>query len=94
MTAPGSVRKFFEKVFQQVYNFEVDVMARDVNAATHKYFRKQEYNDLGRPICKQMIGTKRRNAKLRCGGRISCDNEIIFTDPHKGIHDDGNNVCL
>ena len=46
MTAPGSVRKFFKKVVQQVHRFKVDVIAGDANAAAHKYFRKQEYQDL------------------------------------------------
>ena len=95
MTAPGSVRKFFKKVLQQEYNFKVDVIAGDANAAAYKYFRKQEYHDLGRPIGKRMIGTiKKKCTRLRYGSHISRGNEIIFIDPHKGIRDDENNVCL
>ena len=46
MNAPGSVRKFFEKVLQQVYNFKVDVNAGDANAAACEYLRKHGYRDL------------------------------------------------
>ena len=46
MNAPGSVRKLFKKVLEQVNNFLVDVIAGDANAATYKYFKKQEYQDL------------------------------------------------
>ena len=46
MTAPGSVRKFFKKVLQQVYNFKVDVIAGDANAAAYKFYERQEYPDL------------------------------------------------
>ena len=46
MNAPGSVRKFFKKVFQHVYNFKVDVIAGDANAAAYKYYKNQKYQDL------------------------------------------------
>ena len=46
MNAPGSVRKFFKKVLQQVYNFKVDVIAGDANSAACEYLRKQECRDL------------------------------------------------
>ena len=36
MTAPRSVRKFFKKVLQQVYNFNVDVIVGDANAAAYQ----------------------------------------------------------
>ena len=45
MTAPGSVRKFFKTELEQVYNLEVDDSAGDANAAAHKFFKKQEYQD-------------------------------------------------
>ena len=44
--AQGSVRKFFKKVFQHVYNFKVDVIAGDANAAAYKYYKNQKCQDL------------------------------------------------
>ena len=35
-----------------------------------------------------------KRARLRHGSRTSRGNVVIFIDPHKGIHDDENNVCL
>ena len=47
------------------------------------------------PIGSQLIGTAQtKRVRLRYGSHISHGNEIIFIDPHKGIHDDENNVCL
>ena len=40
MTAPRSVRKFFKKVLQQVYNFKVDAIVGDANAAAYRFYRK------------------------------------------------------
>ena len=95
MTAPGSVRMFFKKVLQQVHNFKVDVIAGDANAAVYKYFGKQEYKDIGRPIGFRLIGTsKKKCTSPRYGSHITRGNEIFFADPYKGIHDDKKNVCL
>ena len=46
ITASGSVWKIFQTVLQQVYNFKVDVIAGDANAAAHKFDKRQEYQDL------------------------------------------------
>ena len=46
MNAPYHDRQFFKTVLQQVYHFEVDVIAGDANAAAYKYYKKQEYQDL------------------------------------------------
>ena len=44
-------------------------------------------------IGSQLIGTAEINfARLRHGSHTPCGNEVIFIDPHKGIHDDENNV--
>ena len=46
-------------------------------------------------IGSQLIGTAQiRCAKVRHGSHTTCGNEVIFIDPHKGIHGDENNVCL
>ena len=46
MNSPAAVREFFGTVLQQVCHFKVDVIAGDANAATYKYYKKQEYQDL------------------------------------------------
>ena len=55
MNAPGSVRNFFTKVFQQVYNFKVDVIAGDANSAACEYLRKHEYRDLYNSLIAVML---------------------------------------
>ena len=40
------VRQFFKTVLQQVHYFKVDVIAGDANAATYKYFKKHQYQDV------------------------------------------------
>ena len=43
----------------------------------------------------QLIGTAQtKGVSLRHGSHISYGNEVIFIDPHKGIHNDENHVCL
>ena len=47
------------------------------------------------PIGSQLIGTAQTKCvRLRYGSHTSHGNEIIIIDPHKGIHDDENNVCV
>ena len=46
MSAPASVRQFFQTVLQLVYHFKVDVIAGDANAAAYRFFKKQDYQDL------------------------------------------------
>ena len=46
MNAPASVRQFFKTVLQQVHHLKVDVIAGDANAATYKYYKPQECQDL------------------------------------------------
>ena len=46
MTAPASVRQLFKTALQQVYNFTVDVIAGDANAAAYKFHKRQNYQDL------------------------------------------------
>ena len=46
MNPPAAVREFFETVLQQVNHFKVDVVAGDANAASYKYHKSQEYQDL------------------------------------------------
>ena len=41
-------------------------------------------------IGSQLIGT----AQTKCVSHTSHGNEVFFTDPCKGIHDDENNVCV
>ena len=36
----------FKTVFQQVCHIKVDVIAGDANAAAHKYYKSQEYQDM------------------------------------------------
>ena len=48
MTAPGSVRKMFKTVLTQVYNFKVDVIVGDANAAAYKFYQRQERRDVER----------------------------------------------
>ena len=45
-------------------------------------------------IGSQLIGTAQiKRARLRHGSHTIHGNEVIFIDPHHGIHDDENNVC-
>ena len=46
MNSPAPVLEFFKTVLQQVYHFKVDVIAGDANATAHKYYKKQEHQDL------------------------------------------------
>ena len=46
MKGPYRVREFFAKVIKKVQHYRVDVIAGDANAAAHKYYKKQEYQDL------------------------------------------------
>ena len=46
MKSPAAVREFFGTVLQQVYQFKVDVIAGDANAAAYKYYKKQEHQEL------------------------------------------------
>ena len=46
MNSPAAVREFFKTVLQQVCHFKVDVIAGDANSAAHKYYKKQEHQDL------------------------------------------------
>ena len=46
MRAPYRVRQFFSKVLKKIQHYRVDVLAGDANAAAHKYYKKQEYQDL------------------------------------------------
>ena len=47
------------------------------------------------PIGSQLIGTAQTKCvRLRHGSHITHGNQGIFTDPHKGSHDDENNVCF
>ena len=45
MNSHAAVREFFGTALQQVCHFKVDVFAGDANAAAHKYYKKQEYQD-------------------------------------------------
>ena len=46
-------------------------------------------------IGSQLIGTAQiKRARLRHGSHTVHGNEVIFINPHKGIHDDENNVFL
>ena len=46
-------------------------------------------------IDSQLIGTAQiKRARLRHCSQTIHGNEVIFIDPHHGIHDDENNVCL
>ena len=45
-------------------------------------------------IGSQLIGTAQiKRVRLRHGSHTVRGNEVIFTDPHKGIHGDENSVC-
>ena len=46
MKAPYRVRQFFAKVHKKVQYNRVDVIAGDANAAAHRYYKRQEYQDL------------------------------------------------
>ena len=46
MKSPAAVRQFFKTVLQHVCHFKVDVISGDANAAAHKYYKSQEYQDL------------------------------------------------
>ena len=46
-------------------------------------------------IGSQLIWTAQtKRVRLRHDSHTTHDNEVIFIDPHKDIHDDENNVCL
>ena len=46
-------------------------------------------------VSSQLTGTAQiKRARLRHGSRTFYGHEVIFVDPHKGIHGDENNVCL
>ena len=46
MKSPAAVRECLKTVLQQVYHFKVDVIAGDANAASNKYYKKQEHQYL------------------------------------------------
>ena len=46
MNSLAAVTDFFKTVLQQVCHFKVDVIAGDAKAAAHKYYKKQERQDL------------------------------------------------
>ena len=46
MKAPSRNRQFFAEVFEKVQHYKVDVIAGDVNAAAHKYYKRQVCQDL------------------------------------------------
>ena len=57
--------------------------------------RRAETRHVSIPIGSQLIGTAQTKCvRLRHGSHTSRGNEVIFIDPHKGIHDDENNSCL
>ena len=46
MKSPAAGREFFGTVLRQVCHFKIDVIAGDAKAAPHKYYKKQEHQDL------------------------------------------------
>ena len=67
MTAPASVRQFLRKktALQQVYNFKVDVIAEDANAASNKFYKKQDYQDLHNSSVAVMLREMQREVNMR-----------------------------
>ena len=63
MTAPASVRQFFKTALQQVYNFTVDVIAGDANAAAYKFHKRQNYQDLHNYSVAVMLREMQREVK-------------------------------
>ena len=48
-----------------------------------------------RTDCRQMIGTAQiQRVSPRDGSHTILGNEVIFIDPHKGVHGNENDACL
>ena len=90
MKSPDAVRQFFQTVLQQVCHFKVDVIAGDVNAATNKNYKNQEYQDLYDSSIAVMLREMQRevNTGHPFGSRLHIDYSSNIHPPQLHAADD------